>query len=202
MVITSVIFLARSFSNLRSLLVTIPLRIPSLSITGMPPILYSLIRFIASPTVAFRLIVMGSNIITFSALLTLLTWAACFSTDMFLWITPIPPSRAMAIASSSSVTVSIADDTTGVLMRMFLVNNELRSTSLGSISEYEGIRSTSSKVNPSYKIFSSMNDICIWFIFLLAQITKKNRTLNTSLSFTSHKKLNYSYYICVECKRK
>jgi hypothetical protein len=55
----------------------------------------------------------------------------------------------MAIASSSSVTVSIAADTTGVFIRIFLVNIELRLTSLGSISEYEGTRRTSSNVKPS-----------------------------------------------------
>ena len=148
-VITSVILRVGLFSNLRSLLVTIPFRIPFLSITGIPPILYSLIKFIASATVASRLIVIGSKIITFSALLTRFTCAACFSTDIFLWITPIPPSLEIAIAISSSVTESMAAETTGVLIRMFLVNMELRSTSLGSISEYEGTRRTSSNVKPS-----------------------------------------------------
>jgi uncharacterized FlaG/YvyC family protein len=35
----------------------------------------------------------------------------------------------------------------------------------------------------------------------VAQITKKNRTLETSLSFSLHKKLNYSYYICNQSAR-
>jgi hypothetical protein len=57
------------------------------------------------------------------------------------------------------VTVSIAAETTGVLILIFLVNIELRSTSLGSISEYEGTRRTSSKVKPSYSILSFKKDI-------------------------------------------
>src|SRR5664280_1190695 len=91
---------------------------------------------------------------------------------MFLWITPIPPSLAIAIASSSSVTVSIAAETTGVLMRMFLENIELRSTSLGSTSEYKGTRSTSSKVSPSYNILSSKKDIGEGFKFCFANYEK------------------------------
>ena len=37
------------------------------------------------------------------------TCAACSSAVRFLWITPMPPSCAMAIAMAASVTVSIAD---------------------------------------------------------------------------------------------
>jgi hypothetical protein len=68
--------------------------------------------------------------------------------------------------------VSIAAETTGVLMRMFLENIELRSTSLGSTSEYEGTRSTSSKVSPSYNILSSKKDIGEDFKFCCANYEK------------------------------
>jgi hypothetical protein len=69
--------------------------------------------------------------------------------DMFLWITPIPPSRAMAIASVEAVTVSIADDTMGALRTMFLEKREVRSTSRGRTEEAAGRRRTSSNVSPS-----------------------------------------------------
>ncbi len=41
------------------------------------------------------------------------TWAHCASIGMFLWMIPIPPSRAMAIAIRCSVTVSMAAETRG-----------------------------------------------------------------------------------------
>ena len=37
---------------------------------------------------------------------------------MFLWMTPIPPSRATAIAICDSVTVSMAAESTGIGMEM------------------------------------------------------------------------------------
>jgi hypothetical protein len=53
----------------------------------------------------------------------------------------------------------MAADTIGVFKRIFLENNELRSTSLGSTSEYEGTRRTSSNVRPSYNSLSFEKDI-------------------------------------------
>ena len=38
---------------------------------------------------------------------------------MFLWMTPMPPSCAMAMAMRASVTVSMAADSSGMLSRMF-----------------------------------------------------------------------------------
>ena len=49
-----------------------------------------------------------------SAFLTFVTSRACCSTVMFLWMTPMPPSRAMQIAVAASVTVSIADESSGM----------------------------------------------------------------------------------------
>ncbi len=54
---------------------------------------------------------------------------------MFLWIMPIPPSWAKAMASRDSVTVSIAADTNGMLRLIVRVNWVLRLTSLGSTVE-------------------------------------------------------------------
>ena len=44
------------------------------------------------------------------AFFTRLTSRACSSIVRFLWMKPMPPSRAMRIAVAASVTVSIADD--------------------------------------------------------------------------------------------
>ena len=134
-VITSTIFLFNFFSNLKSLFVTIPFNFLSLLITGIPPILFSAINLKASPTKASSLSVIGSNIIPLSDLLTFLTSLACLSIDMFLWITPIPPCCAIDMASSCSVTVSIAAEIMGVFMTIFLVNLDPKFTSWGKFSE-------------------------------------------------------------------
>ena len=105
------------------------------------------------------MIVTGSLIIPFSERFTLRTSAACASMLMFLWTTPMPPSLARAMAMGASVTVSIAADTIGMLRVMFREKRLLRSTSFGRTSEYDGMRSTSSKVRPSKAILSSTNDI-------------------------------------------
>ena len=54
---------------------------------------------------------------------------------MFLWITPIPPCCAIAIASLDSVTVSIAAETIGVFTIILRENLLFNCTSLGSTSE-------------------------------------------------------------------
>ena len=59
--------------------------------------------------------VMGSTIIPDCERLTLATSAAWFSGDMLRCMMPNPPSRAMAIASGASVTVSIAAERMGTL---------------------------------------------------------------------------------------
>ena len=46
------------------------------------------------------------------------TSAICASIDRLRWTIPIPPSRASAIASRASVTVSIAAETIGILSVM------------------------------------------------------------------------------------
>ena len=61
-----------------------------------------------SPTVWPVRTVIGSTIIPDSDFLTFCTSMACSSMDMFLWIMPMPPSRAMVMAVRCSVTVSMA----------------------------------------------------------------------------------------------
>ena len=51
-----------------------------------------------------------------------ITSSACCSGVMFLWMTPMPPSCAMAMAVRASVTVSIAADSSGMLSRRLRVS--------------------------------------------------------------------------------
>ena len=82
--------------------------------------------------------------------LTFLTSRTCFLISKFLWIIPSPPDFAIAIAILLSVTVSIADDKSGILSFNVSVNFILVSTSEGNISEYLGTKVTSSKVSASF----------------------------------------------------
>ena len=63
--------------------------------------------------------------------LTLSTWAHWASTGMFLWMIPIPPSLAIAIAIWCSVTVSMAADTRGEASRTPRVKGAEMETSAG-----------------------------------------------------------------------
>ena len=65
-------------------------------------------------------------IIPLSLRFTRSTSAACRSIDMFLCSTPMPPARAIAIAISDSVTVSIAAETSGMLSSIPRVNRDAR----------------------------------------------------------------------------
>ena len=56
-----------------------------------------------------------SNVFTFS------TSAACWVGDRLRWTTPIPPSCAITIAVRASVTVSMAEEITGIASSMVLV---------------------------------------------------------------------------------
>src|SRR5436190_6204925 len=71
---------------------------------------------------------------------------ACSSIDRFLWMMPMPPCCAIAIARRDSVTVSIAALTSGTFRRILRVSRVLTSTSVGSTLECRGTSSTSSKV--------------------------------------------------------
>ncbi len=70
-----------------------------------------------------------------SNFLTRRTCAACSAGSRFLWITPMPPSCAMAIAIGPSVTVSIAEETSGMLSAMVRVKRVRVSAALGRTCE-------------------------------------------------------------------
>src|SRR5689334_6649820 len=74
---------------------------------------------------------------------------ACSSIARFLWMMPMPPCCAMAIASRDSVTVSIAALASGTASRIFRVSRVEMSTFVGTTSagECRGTSSTSSKVS-------------------------------------------------------
>ena len=78
---------------------------------------------------------------------TCATWAACASGSKLRWITPMPPACAMAMASLASVTVSMAEDMTGICREIERVTREEMSTSFGSTLEAAGLIRTSSKVS-------------------------------------------------------
>ena len=73
----------------------------------------------------------GLTIMPLSDRLTRSTSDACSSSDRFLWMMPMPPCCAIAMASRDSVTVSIAALSSGTLTRMLRVTHEVTSTSLG-----------------------------------------------------------------------
>ena len=133
-VMDSLIFFVKSVSNFRSRFVIIPTSfLPS--VMGTPEILNFAINASASARVCSGVREKGSVMTPFSDLFTLSTSSAWASIDMFLWIMPIPPCRAMAIAILCSVTVSIPALIIGILSLIFLVNHVVKSTSLGTIFE-------------------------------------------------------------------
>ena len=116
------------------------------SVIGTPEIRYFFIRSSASWMRFFGDSVIGLTIMPLSDRLTRSTSDACSSTVRFLWMTPMPPCCAIAIARRDSVTVSIAALRSGTLIRMFRVTHDVTSTALGSTSECRGTSSTSSNV--------------------------------------------------------
>ena len=70
-----------------------------------------------------------------SYFLTRRTWAACSSMVRFLWITPIPPSWAIAMAIADSVTVSMAEETSGICRLIERVSRVPVETAVGSTCE-------------------------------------------------------------------
>ncbi len=91
-----------------------------------------------SPTVFFNPKTIGFVINPLLYLLTLHTSCTCFSIVLLQCITPIPPSKAKAMANSDSVTVSIGELTTGDLRIIFEENLLFKSTSSGLKSMYPG----------------------------------------------------------------
>ncbi len=79
--------------------------------------------------------VMGFTIIPLSERLTRSTSSTCSAMGRFLWMIPIPPSCAIAMASALSVTVSMAALTMGTLSVISRVRSVVVSTSRGWTSE-------------------------------------------------------------------
>ncbi len=109
----------------------IPRSRPRSSTIGTPEIMNRRITLAASPIVRSGPRVIGFRIMPLSERLTRSTSAAWRSIGMFLCRTPIPPNRAMAMAISDSVTVSIAAEMTGTLSEMARVKRVVTSTSRG-----------------------------------------------------------------------
>src|SRR6185436_7157805 len=78
---------------------------------------------------------------------TLATSAACSRMPRFLWMMPMPPSCAMAIARRASVTVSMAAETSGMFSSSLRLRRVFREASRGRMREWAGRRRTSSKVS-------------------------------------------------------
>ena len=96
-------------------------RLVSRSTTGMPLIRLVVISAVTSASVWSGWMVSGFTTMPDSNFLTRRTWAACSAGSRFLWMTPRPPSWAMAMAMGDSVTVSIAAEMIGMLSGMVRV---------------------------------------------------------------------------------
>src|SRR3569832_2388377 len=117
--------------------------------TGTPEMLCLRVSSRTRRMVVSGVTVMGSLMTPASYFLTRLTCSACSWADIFLWMMPMPPSCARAMARRASVTVSIAADTSGMLSDISRVSRVLSSTSRGSTVEWARTNSTSSKVSAS-----------------------------------------------------
>ena len=135
-------------------MVRMPTSLPLALVIGTPEMRYFAMLSSASRIFWVGRMVIGSTIIPDSLFLTLSTSMACSAMVRFLWMKPIPPSRAMQMAVRASVTVSMAALTRGMLRAILRDNWVVRSTSRGRTSEWDGTSMTSSNVSPS-GIFSS-----------------------------------------------
>src|SRR5207247_2383500 len=143
-------------SKRRSRLVTMPTSLPFL-VTGMPEIRYCSMILCASRMVWSGEMVTGFRIMPLSDFLTLSTSAAWSAGESTRWMIPIPPSRAIAMASRASVTVSMAALTIGMLIVMRRVNRVRVSVSAGKTEDLAATNATSSKVSPTGKEGCSMS---------------------------------------------
>ena len=110
------------------------------------------------PVGGLRGSVMGSTIMPASLRFTLRTMSAWRSIGWFLWIMAIPPSRASAMASAVSDTVSMAAASSGMLSAMVRVRRVPTSVSRGGgpWTPPES-RRTSSNESPSTANFRSQS---------------------------------------------
>mmetsp|Transcript_89433 Transcript_89433/g.213653 ORF Transcript_89433/g.213653 Transcript_89433/m.213653 type:complete len:241 (-) Transcript_89433:215-937(-) len=100
-----------------------------LSVTGKPVKPSLLFRLSSSSSVIVGATHTGSRMKPALNFFTLATSLACPSTERLVWITPMPPSKAIAIAMLDSVTVSIGLDTMGVLKLILRVKRVDKHTS-------------------------------------------------------------------------
>ena len=114
-------------SKRKSRLVIMPTSVVP-STTGTPETPFSRVKARSSSSVAFGSMVTASRIMPDSYFLTARTSLACSSTVIFLCTMPMPPSCAMAIARRASVTVSIAEDISGIFNEIFLDTRLCRAT--------------------------------------------------------------------------
>ena len=105
---------ASSSSNNKSRVVTMPTSFSSAFKIRIPPVPVSSIKFLRSPTVCASVMVIGCSTTKDSAFFTRSIWRACSAIERKRWMIPMPPSRAMAIAISRSVTTSMLADTIGI----------------------------------------------------------------------------------------
>ena len=134
-VMTSVTRRVRPVSNRISRLVTMPRSTPSAAVTGTPEMRYRAHSRSTSATVASGPHVTGLVIMPASDRFTMSTCCAWSSMDMLRCSTPAPPCRAMATAIRASVTVSMADETSGMLRVILRLSRPAMSASLGRMAE-------------------------------------------------------------------
>ena len=127
-----------------SRLVMMPSSVMSSATTGRPETRYCAHSPSSSARVALGPMVTGSEIMPDSERFTVSTWRAWSSTERLRWMIPMPPWRAMAIASGASVTVSMAAETMGMFKRMLRVSRVPGSASAGMTSVALGRSRTSS----------------------------------------------------------
>ena len=137
------------------------------STTGTPEMLCCFMIASASRSDCEGPTVIGSRMMPLSARLTRATSSACTSGGRFLWMTPNPPSRAIAIAERASVTESIAALMSGILRLISRVSRVRTSTSAGTTSLKPGTSMTSSNVKHSRRVDSNM-----------AHFTRNHSTIN------------------------
>ena len=109
------------------------------SVTGKPETRCLRISSRARPMESPGPSVIGSRMMPLAERLTLVTSRACASGERFLWMIPMPPSWASAIARSDSVT---------------LVRRAVTLVSAGLMELARGMSRTSSKVMPSATILT------------------------------------------------
>ncbi|CFR73828.1 Uncharacterised protein [Mycobacterium tuberculosis] len=132
-----------------SRLVMMPTSAPSSSTTGNPEIRNRAHSASTWAKVLSGRQVTGSVTMPASDRFTISTWPACSATGRLRCNTPMPPARAIAMAIRDSVTVSIAELTSGTLSLIFLVSWLEVSAVAGTTSEAAGNNKTSSNVSPS-----------------------------------------------------